>query len=225
VNVFERLETACATAVERAFAVAFPSALEPVQIARKLVAAFEAGSNAGGRGGRRFVVRMSVADFNRFAPDRPYLERQWSVMLARLALRSGRPQRSPEVCAEADAAIASGTVAIAVEALPEAVRLALTVKKGVPPGARLSLAGTSTVGRDPGCDLVLVDPRVSRRHLEIVEERGDVRFRDLESSNGTKLNGSARASGRLGLGDTLAVGDSELVVEDDDARYVEADVP
>ena len=215
-NVFERLETVCANAVERTFAAAFPSALEPVQIARKLVAAFEAGGPASGRGGRRFVVRMSGADFARFEPDLAYLERQWTAMLAGLAERSGRPQRKPDVRAEASASIASGTVTIAVETLAEPARLGLSVKKGMPPNARLPLDRRAIVGRDPACDLVLVDPRVSRRHLEIVPENGIVRFRDVGSSNGTKLNGVRVERGELGLGDVLAIGDSELCVEGDE---------
>ena len=96
-NVFARLEAVCASAVERAFALAFPSELEPVQIARKLVAAFEAGGVPDGRGGRRFTVLLSANDLARFQPSRAYLERQWAAMLARLAERSGFPQRSPVV--------------------------------------------------------------------------------------------------------------------------------
>lgn len=214
-NVFERLETVCANAVERTFAMAFPSALEPVQIARKLVAAFEAGGQAGGRGGRRFIVRMSATDFARLEPDLSYLERQWGAMLARLAERSGRPQRAPGVRAEIDPAIASGTVAIAVEVLPEPARLALRVRKGVPPNARVRLVGVTLVGRDPVCDLALADPRISRRHLEIVRDGALLRFRDLGSSNGTRLNGISVTAGDIGLGDVLALGDSELCVEAD----------
>ncbi len=211
---FAQLETACATAVERAFAMAFPSALEPVQVARKLVAAFESGASPAGRVGRRFVVRLSPADFSRLAADLPYLERQWGAMLARLSERSGRPERTPEVCAEESGAVASGTVTIVTEALPEPRELALRVRRGMPDGARIVLgAGTIVVGRDPACDLVLVDPRVSRRHLEIVSDGAAFRFRDLDSSNGTIVNGAPAAQGELGLGDLLLLGDSELTVE------------
>ena len=63
---------------------------------------------------------------------------------------------------------------------------------------------------------VLVDPRVSRRHLEIVPENGIVRFRDAGSSNGTRLNGVRVERGELALGDVLAIGDSELCVEGDE---------
>lgn len=215
-NALERLESMCANAVERAFAAAFPSALEPVQIARKLVAACEAGG-PNGRGGRRFVVRMSSADFARFEPDRAYLERQWSAMLTRLVERSGRPERAPDVRAESDPQVPTGTVAIAVESLPEPAQLALRLRKGIPPNARMPLDRRTVVGRDAACDFTIVDARVSRRHLEIQPDGPTFRFRDLGSSNGTLLNGVRAEAGELGLGDVIAVGDSELCVEADEA--------
>ena len=74
-------------------------------------------------------------------------------------------------------------------------------------------AATIVVGRDPECDLVLVDPRVSRRHLEIAPAGASFRFRDLDSSNGTLVNGAVATQGELGLGDVVLLGDSELTVE------------
>jgi hypothetical protein len=191
-SVFARIEAVCATAVERAFATAFPSALEPVQVARKLVAAYESANDGASRTGRRYLVRMSDADFGRLEADLPYLERQWTAMLSRLAERSGRPARTPEVRVERTPGIAPGTVSIGSEAL-------------APP--------SNVVGRDPACDLVLVDPRVSRRHLAIACDGATYRCSDLGSSNGTRLNGVAFVAGDIGLGDVLSLGDSELVVE------------
>jgi hypothetical protein len=216
-NVFARLEAACASAVERAFALAFPSALEPVQIARKLVAAFEAGGAPDGRGGRRFTVLLSPHDLARFEPSRAYLERQWSAMLVRLAERSGFPQRPPVVTMQAAPAVASGTVGIAVEPLPEPTRLSLRLRRGVPPGARIALRGPLVLGRDAACPLPLLDPRISRRHLELeLSGDGAVRFHDPGSSNGTYVNGRRVTEGTLRCGDVLVLGDSEFVVEADE---------
>ena len=215
--MFTRLEAVCASAVERAFALAFPSALEPVQIARKLVAAFEAGGASDGRGGRRFTVLLSANDLARFEPSRAYLERQWSAMLVRLAERSGFPQRPPVVSMQADPAVANGTVGIAVEPLPEPTHLSLRLRRGVPPGAHVALRGPLVVGRDATCELALLDPRVSRQHLALERSgEGAVKFRDLGSSNGTYVNGRRVAEGSLRCGDVVLLGDSELVVEADE---------
>ena len=47
---------------------------------------------------------------------------------------------------------------------------------------------TLRVGRDPGNDVVLRDPKVSRRHAEIVFERGFFVLHDLQSANGSYVN-------------------------------------
>ena len=211
--MFARIEAVCANAVERAFALAFPSALEPVHVARKLVAAFE--SETGSRGGRRFVVHVGAADYAKLADDLPYLERQWTTMLARLVERTGRPERPPLVAIVRDERVAIGTANIAVESRAEPARLALRVRKGMPAGARVSLDRRVTLGRDPACDLALLDSRVSRHHVEIVPDGAILHLRDMGSTNGTSLNGNAVSVADIGLGDVLRVGDSELVVEPD----------
>jgi pSer/pThr/pTyr-binding forkhead associated (FHA) protein len=46
-----------------------------------------------------------------------------------------------------------------------------------------------TIGRDPSNDLVLDDPEVSRRHAEIVVEKGQLILFDNLSSHGTYVDG------------------------------------
>jgi hypothetical protein len=74
-----------------------------------------------------------------------------------------------------------------------------------------------TVGRGGQNDLVLDgDEFASARHARI-ESRGDgVWVQDLESTNGTFVNGSRVAGAqRLNPGDVLRVGETDLVVEED----------
>ena len=42
-----------------------------------------------------------------------------------------------------------------------------------------------TIGTLPGCDLVLTDPTVSRRHAEVEERSNGYMLRDHDSTNGT----------------------------------------
>ena len=71
-----------------------------------------------------------------------------------------------------------------------------------------------TVGRDRSCDLVLADSEVSRKHAAFETEGGIVFVRDLESSNGTFLNGH-RLEGAIETreGDAIDVGATRLIVE------------
>ncbi len=63
------------------------------------------------------------------------------------------------------------------------------------------------VGRAPGCDIVLADPKLSWHHVLLRVEGDHVLVRDLDSSNGTWL-GETRLSGevRVGLPGELRIG-------------------
>jgi len=68
------------------------------------------------------------------------------------------------------------------------------------PGGRL------VVGRSPASDVVIADPSVSRRHAELSAEGGVVSVRDLESANGTMVNGERRAASPIEPGDIVTFG-------------------
>ena len=72
--------------------------------------------------------------------------------------------------------------------------------------------GTIKVGRGPDCFICLDDPGVSRVHFRITVGDG-VTIEDLESKNGTRVNGE-RIRGRRSLaeGDEIAVGQRVFVV-------------
>src|SRR6185295_14694307 len=82
----------------------------------------------------------------------------------------------------------------------------------------VGLAGTTTIGRDDGNNLVLRDQKVSREHAMIHMQRdGTFMVIDLGSLNGTYLNGVRVAiPARLRPGDVVAVGASTLRVSGDD---------
>ncbi|MBI2214154.1 MAG: FHA domain-containing protein [Acidobacteria bacterium] len=74
---------------------------------------------------------------------------------------------------------------------------------------------TLRVGRDPGNDVVLRDPKVSRRHAEIVFERGFFVLHDLQSANGTYVNGVRVNVAPLTNGSELKLGSSHARFVDD----------
>jgi FHA domain len=69
------------------------------------------------------------------------------------------------------------------------------------------------VGRDAACDIVLGDMTVSRRHLRLVFSDGMWSLRDLDSTNGTSVNGSLVKRCQLRPGDQLRLGDEILLVD------------
>ncbi len=82
-------------------------------------------------------------------------------------------------------------------------------------GERQRLAtGEYPVGREPDCEVFLNHPDVSRRHARLTVEAGTVTVEDLESKNGTCLNGKRiKQAKRLVNGDTLTFGTVETTIE------------
>ena len=73
--------------------------------------------------------------------------------------------------------------------------------------------GRWVVGRASSCDIALdADDTVSRTHAEIAVRAGLCLIRDLDSCNGTWLNGRSVRRARLRRGDLLRLGETEVRV-------------
>jgi hypothetical protein len=68
-----------------------------------------------------------------------------------------------------------------------------------------------TVGREEGNAIRLNDERVSRFHAKVQTEDGDIILTDLESTNGTRVNGSTVQIRRLRAGDQVSIGRTLLL--------------
>jgi FHA domain len=68
-----------------------------------------------------------------------------------------------------------------------------------------------TIGREEGNILRLNDERVSRYHAKVQYDNGEVILTDLESTNGTRVNGTVISIRRLRAGDQVGVGRSILL--------------
>ncbi len=68
-----------------------------------------------------------------------------------------------------------------------------------------------TIGREEGNPIQLNDERVSRFHLKIQEDEEKIVLTDLQSTNGTKVNGEAVQLWMLRPGDVIALGRTVLV--------------
>src|SRR5947207_3319378 len=70
---------------------------------------------------------------------------------------------------------------------------------------------STTLGRDPACDIVLRRRSVSREHARIFRRRNGYYFEDLGSAGGTQINGRT-TSGPVHLhdGDLIELGDCLL---------------
>jgi len=93
----------------------------------------------------------------------------------------------------------------------------VVVVKGHTEGMEYLIERASTViGRDKHVQVRLKDPLMSREHAVILFRDGKFTLKDLESTNGTLMNGVSVKEADLHHGDTFRMGDTVLqfVLED-----------
>ncbi|MFK7801792.1 MAG: FHA domain-containing protein [Anaerolineae bacterium] len=90
----------------------------------------------------------------------------------------------------------------------------LVVRRGPNPDHVYLLQNDTTiVGREPINDAMFPDPEVSRRHCRIVQQKGEYFIEDLNSTNGTFVNGRRIFEiTRLSSGDIIDFGETVRVV-------------
>ena len=74
--------------------------------------------------------------------------------------------------------------------------------------------GEHLIGRDPGCDIVLNDAKVSRQHVRLILSREGVEIEDLDSTHGTFVD-NIRIKGRVPVnaGQQIRLSDLYLTIE------------
>lgn len=87
----------------------------------------------------------------------------------------------------------------------------LSIKSGASAGTQVALKkGKTRIGALEDNEVVLDGTKVSRYHAEVTVRGGVVEISDLDSTNGTKINGQLVQRGPLHIGDQITVGDVEL---------------
>ena len=86
----------------------------------------------------------------------------------------------------------------------------LVMKTGPAPGKIYKLDKTEiAIGREPGSEVFVDDVEVSRQHAHLVSQFGDYVLEDLDSTNGTFVNGQRITGQRiLQPGDTVLLGEN-----------------
>lgn len=227
--------------VEGVFAKAFRSGLQPVEVGRRLTREMDLRRTVAPRGTlapNHFDVALAPADRDRFAPIEDELVAELISVARDHARSEGYVFLGPvTVTLDADDALSSGTLRVGGEmvrasAAPARAGTAADAGAGLAPRVAASAAGGAgvlvlpdgreitvgdrpvAVGRVPGCEVVLADPNVSRRHAEIKAAADGWVVTDLGSTNGTKVNGVTISGSRSLLsGDEVRVGATALRFE------------
>jgi hypothetical protein len=202
--------------VEGAFAKALKGELQPVELGRRLTREMDLQRSVSVRGivaPNWFEISLSAVDFDRFGGFVDVLARE----LVDAAREHAKSERYTFV----------GPIEVAIDrktTLPKsAFRIVATVVEGTDPtvgwlilgdGRRVDIADQPIViGRLAECTIPINDPSASRRHAQISVENGSVFVDDLNSTNGTKVNGRRVERQRLAGGDLITIGTTSFRFE------------
>ncbi len=232
-GLLQRFEDRLEQMVSGAFAKAFRSAVQPVEVAAALQREVDNSAQILSRNRRlvpnQFHVELSPQDHERLAPYSSTLSQELTEMLREHAQEQSYVFTGPVSIAfdERDdlstgrfrvrsAALAKVTPVSERSVTDTAVRRASVILEvnGMkhpldPPGI--------VIGRGSEADLRINDPGVSRRHAEIRVNAGDangtqVSVVDLGSTNGMLVNGSRVKQAELDDGGTIKIGNTTMTV-------------
>jgi hypothetical protein len=204
--------------VEGAFAKAFRSGLQPVEIGRRMTREMDLQRTVAPRGTiapNQFTVMVGPTDRARFEP----FETELITELVGVAKEHAKVENyvflgAVSVELSTDPEMTPGMLEVIGEMRGPAGGAAQLV---LPDGSRHPLGTTPvTIGRLPECDVVLSDANASRRHVEVrpaTDGTGGYVVVDLGSTNGTKVNGVGIRSHRLSDGDDITIGATHLRFE------------
>ena len=90
-------------------------------------------------------------------------------------------------------------------------RIILSIESGPLQGARFSVALPCTIGRKE-CDFILEDRLISRQHAKLERVDNEIVITDLESKNGTHVNGQKVTCHTLSQHDLISIGPINLKI-------------
>jgi hypothetical protein len=231
-GVLHRFEQRLEHMVTGAFARAFRSAVQPVEIAAALQREIDNSAQILSRdrllAPNSFHVELAATDFDRLAPYgetlsaelatlvREHVSEQRYTLAGPLDISFGRSEELTtgrfRVRSRANAEVTP---------MPGQPRPAGTEAPAILEvnGARHPLRPPGiVVGRGSEADLRVNDPGVSRRHVEIRVDVADrqvtVSAIDLGSTNGTSIDGRRVQQAQLRDGSTIVIGNTTMVVRD-----------
>ncbi len=212
----QRFERRLERLVEGAFAKAFRSGLQPVEIGRRLAREVEAGRTLGVKGTvapNHFTVMLAADDLERFEAFGDTLAAELADAVREHARDEGYHFLGAVVVDLAeDPRRRKGDFKVRADIVEGGGPTAELV---LPDGKRIPVVGEAArIGRAPDCAVALSDSQVSRHHAEVRAGRGEYRVVDLGSTNGTMLNGAVVSDHPLEDGDEIVVGNTSIRFEE-----------
>lgn len=226
-GVLQRFERRIEEMVNRPFARAFKSEVQPVEIASALQRECDDRAAIVSRGRtmvpNAFTVVLGAHDFERLNVYSEALAEEFAAMVQEHAAEQHYAFLGPvSVAFDSDDQLETGRFRVRSAAVPGKVtaqRSDASVGGGRGTGGPWLEVGTMTyplagqvtrIGRGTDNDLRIEDAGISRHHAELRQEGGDVTVVDVGSTNGVLVNGHRVQQARLRDGASLVLGSTTL---------------
>ena len=213
----QRFERRLERLVEGGFGKAFRSGLQPVEIGRRLVREMDIGRTLGVRGTvvpNEFTIRVADEDLQRFDGFRESLVDELSDTAREHARESRYHFVGPvsvTFAVDPNARIGDLVIDAAIVAGPSGAPAALVLADG----RRVQLGENPVrIGRLPDCAIPLSDSQASRHHAEVRPSDHGFVVVDLDSLNGTTVNGVVVHEKKLDDGDEILIGETAIRYEE-----------
>jgi len=214
VGILDSFEKGLERAVNGAFAKAFKSGLQPLEVAAALRRELDTNAAVVARDRilvpNRFVVRLSKADYAQMTKLGPSLIDE----LTQLVQQHATAQRYAfaggiSIKLQEDAAVTEGTVRVDSQNVKGEVAWNPVLDIG---GKRYPITkGRTVIGRGSEADITVDDTGTSRKHVEILWDGTRGQVNDLGSTNGSKLNGQPVTKAPLPADSIIEIGRTRIV--------------
>ncbi len=212
--VLKSVENRLERLFERTFARPFKSGLQPIEIGARIIREVDLTrqlTNQGPISPNEVHVWLSPADANRFDGFQKALISELEETVRQHAINEGYNFVGPvvvEIFVDDD--LRTGDLAVKTDFLGGDAHPRLIADDG-----RTFTIGDRPVviGRSPEVDVVINDSNVSRRHAEVWRTAEGIAIRDLQSTNGTYVNGHRVTAVSLSPRDDVTVGALHLRIE------------
>ena len=240
-GILKKIEKKLESAVEGFFAKGFKSKVEPVELGKKLALAMlndKVVSLKKAWAPNEFEVRLSPDDNEQYqAYQKELVHELQDFLIQEAATENLKMMGRPKITFEQDEKLTKGKFEVKTKISDDFADEIGKTKDGATqliPIEELQLKqskhfielqgsglkydlkeGKNTIGRSATSDIPISDAALSRKHIEIFLEDNEAVVKDLESTNGTMVNGKEIKSIVLKDNDEIQAGSSTFVYRSD----------
>ncbi len=212
-GLLDSFEKGLERAVNSAFVKTFRSGVQPVEVASALRSELDAKAVVVSRdrilAPNTFVVRLAPADAERMESLGSTLTDELHRLVNDHAKAQGFSFAGPvTIAVNADTQLPTGTVRVDSRTAAGEVSWRGVVDIN---GTRHALVkGRTVIGRGSDADITIPDAGTSRRHVEILWDGERAMVRDLQSTNGTMLDGRKVSEAALPPDSVVTIGRTDI---------------